>query len=446
MKILLLNNNPIINKLVTLSAQKTSDELDVVGSIDEISDNGYNLLIVDDMFYSEDLLQQIKEKTEFSKSLYICSKDSLHVEGFTSILKKPFLPTDLVELFSVFGKESDIVNLDPNVSDNDKTDTQEIKIDESLEEDEAVEDNLSDDKFLFDEDNISDNELSLDEDDISESVLDKEEVQEVQELLDETEEDFDFEEELELDSEDEEETKPEVEKELEETAEKDFDFEEELELDSEDEDEEAEPESEEELKETAEEDFDFEEELELDSEDEEEAEPESEEEIKLESEEELKETAEEDFNFEEELEPDSEDEKESEKVVEEDLEAQIQNAVEGLSEEDLESEVDEETLLNIATSEINSIDVLSSRDLKLAIGEEVEDIEDQRDDEQDLQEITEEIQPQKEESVKEDLLISDDENSGVESLKKLLKALSNEDVAASLKGMKININITLGDK
>ena len=381
MKILLLNNNPIINKLVTLSAQKTSDELDVVGSIDEISDNGYNLLIVDDMFYSEDLLQQIKEKTEFSKSLYICSKDSLHVEGFTSILKKPFLPTDLVELFSVFGKESDIVNLDPNVSDNDKTDTQEIKIDESLEEDEAVEDNLSDDKFLFDEDNISDNELSLDEDDISESVLDKEEVQEVQELLDETEEDFDFEEELELDSEDEEE-----------------------------------------------------------------AEPESEEEIKLESEEELKETAEEDFNFEEELEPDSEDEKESEKVVEEDLEAQIQNAVEGLSEEDLESEVDEETLLNIATSEINSIDVLSSRDLKLAIGEEVEDIEDQRDDEQDLQEITEEIQPQKEESVKEDLLISDDENSGVESLKKLLKALSNEDVAASLKGMKININITLGDK
>jgi uncharacterized membrane protein len=40
----------------------------------------------------------------------------------------------------------------------------------------------------------------------------------------------------------------------------------------------------------------------------------------------------------------------------------------------------------------------------------------------------------------------DSSNEGVEALKKLLKALSNEDVAASMKGMKININITLGDK
>ncbi len=40
----------------------------------------------------------------------------------------------------------------------------------------------------------------------------------------------------------------------------------------------------------------------------------------------------------------------------------------------------------------------------------------------------------------------DSGNSGVEALKKLLKALSNEDVAASLKGMRININITLGDE
>ena len=36
MKILLLNDNPVVNKLVTLSAQKTSDKLDVVNSIDSI--------------------------------------------------------------------------------------------------------------------------------------------------------------------------------------------------------------------------------------------------------------------------------------------------------------------------------------------------------------------------------------------------------------------------
>ena len=42
--------------------------------------------------------------------------------------------------------------------------------------------------------------------------------------------------------------------------------------------------------------------------------------------------------------------------------------------------------------------------------------------------------------------IDKDGDKGVEALKKLLKALSSEDVVASLKGMKISINITLGDK
>ena len=43
MKILLLNDNPVVNKLVTLSAQKTSDELEVVENPDNI--NGYIKLI-----------------------------------------------------------------------------------------------------------------------------------------------------------------------------------------------------------------------------------------------------------------------------------------------------------------------------------------------------------------------------------------------------------------
>ena len=35
---------------------------------------------------------------------------------------------------------------------------------------------------------------------------------------------------------------------------------------------------------------------------------------------------------------------------------------------------------------------------------------------------------------------------GVEALKALLKVLSNEDVAATLKGMNLSINISFGDK
>ena len=82
---------------------------------------------------------------------------------------------------------------------------------------------------------------------------------------------------------------------------------------------------------------------------------------------------------------------------------------------------------------LDDFDSLSSKDLKLAIGEEIQ--------EEEIPELEEE---REDEDLREDTS-TEKTDSGVEALKKLLKALSNEDVAASLKGMKININITLGD-
>jgi len=106
-----------------------------------------------------------------------------------------------------------------------------------------------------------------------------------------------------------------------------------------------------------------------------------------------------------------------------------------LSQEDLDSEIDENTLVDIVTNEIDSLDALNTRDLKIAIGEEVgEDTEETSIDNNDsIHNITPEIEENSE------------ANAGVESLKKLLEVLSDKDVAASMKGMKITINIELGD-
>ncbi|MGE4397583.1 MAG: DNA topoisomerase IV, partial [Sulfurimonas sp.] len=97
MKILLINNNPVVNKLVTLSVQKTSDELDKVEKLEDIDSTSYDLVIVDDGVYSGELFDELKSKVKFSKSLYICAKDAKAAEGFNSTIHKPFLPTDLVE-------------------------------------------------------------------------------------------------------------------------------------------------------------------------------------------------------------------------------------------------------------------------------------------------------------------------------------------------------------
>ena len=130
------------------------------------------------------------------------------------------------------------------------------------------------------------------------------------------------------------------------------------------------------------------------------------------------------------------DELEDKAIIEEDnLEKQIEDAVGELSEEELESEVDEETLLNIVSGDIDS---LTSRDLKIAMGEEVEEIE-----------TIESTQTLEEDGAVEEHIeeepTNNESDAAVTSLKNLLEALNDKNVAASLKGMKISINITLGD-
>jgi uncharacterized membrane protein len=441
LKILLLNDNPVVNKLVTLSANKTSDDLDIVETIDELESRRYDLMVIDDSLYSEDILEKLKEKVEYKKSLFIFSKKSPDVEGFTSKIKKPFLPTDLVELFSTFGKELNSVdlseeeselNLDDEISlDDDLTfdsddeisldedddisldeltldeddeisledeltldeddeisledeltldEDDEISLEDELTLDEDDEISLEDELTLDEDDEISlEEELTLDEDELSESVLDSEEVQEVQDLLEEEESS------LELDVED---------SIVEELVEQ--------EVDTESLDEEVE-----ENIETLEESSDT---LELDD---------------------SEVLDDEDIAIEESISDISEEV--TDDLEEEDIESQIESALGDLTQEDLESEVDEETLLDIG---ISGFDTLNSRDLKLALGEDVSELDE-----------LEETQSVVTESSIEDNTLAKGESvgNGVEALKNLLTALSDDKVVASMKGMKININITLGD-
>ena len=399
MKILLLNDNPVVTKLVTLSAQKTSDELEIASSLEEIKLKSYELLVVDDTLYSDEMFKELKAKIQFSCSLYICARDAEEVSEFSNILKKPFLPTDLVELFVDLGNEVGPVDTDMNMGDlGSEEDFEGIEELESLDE-------------LSEPDDIEElNDISLDEDEdillddidtSSDSVLDDEEAQKVKDLLDETslDEDIDLDDELDFNLDDE------------------LSLEDDLDLGDEEE-------SEEEL--SLDDDLGLDEELDL---------GESDDELSLEDDLDLgdEEESEEELSLDDDLGLDEEL----------DLESQIENAVEELSEEELESELDEETLIDIVSGNMDSLDSLNSRDLKIAMGEEVED-------EAEEEIVSTSIQSKDEENTSR----KDDENieetksdvDGVEALKNLLAALSDKNVAASMKGMKISINITLGDQ
>ena len=98
MRILLYNQNPVVEKLVTLSTKKTSDDIINIRSTDELIEESVDLLLVDDdaFIIDDTCYDKIKEKIKFKKSCLIASRDSESRADFDDILYKPFLPTDLV--------------------------------------------------------------------------------------------------------------------------------------------------------------------------------------------------------------------------------------------------------------------------------------------------------------------------------------------------------------
>ncbi len=456
MRILLVNDNPVVRKLVALSAQKTKDDLNVVWSVDEIEHDVYDLLIVDDAYYSEEIMTALGEKITYKTSLLMATRGNAVPAGFDKVINKPFLPTDLVELFANIDKSLQAVvkpekekSIDlPSIeldAMNDESDDELLGLDYELD--------FNDEK---EEDLVNLKELDSSADDLLQgmktNVLDQEEVQELQDLLDDTDT-FDEDEEFSLESLDLDETEvavipSSIEKlvELEELDEDEFD-----DIFSglgEDENEEALKVEDEELDNALLDD------LMLDGMD------------VLESEEELEEL--EDLPSIDEVETSREPVSDLLSDDEfDDLEQQIQDAVGELDLEDLESTLDDTNLGDLGLDdlgsfdEIDELDGIDEREMKLAIGESVEEELSVRVGAGEHSSLDAEALREAMGNPSKDLEINDkaeapvaaseiekksSPSEGMEALQALLKALSNDDVAASLKGLNISININFGNE
>jgi uncharacterized membrane protein len=387
MRIWLLNDNPVVRKLVALSAQKTKDDLSIIGSVDEIEQNSYDLFIVDDALYSDDTMAELKEKTTFNVSLLMATRGNAVPAGFDHVINKPFLPTDLVELFA--GIENNLSKIEVSLKES-SDDMSAIDLDSMLDGLEHEED--------F-------NTLNLDEDfekTLTPNILDHEEVQELQDLLDDTEDQKFMNDDLEMDKE----------------VIKVSDL--------------AEVSEEDDLLGSLD-DFDMEEDTLGDLDD-------------FES---LVAEDEEISSYDDILDDEGFD----------DLELQIKKATGELGIEDLEQEVEDlspDILDNNNLDTVGEMDMLddlegfegiNERDMKLALGEEVEDSEDVMELEDDLSFDMDEIEKPKPKN--EPLcVVPEQKNSsadGVEALQTLLKALANDEVVKSLKGLNISININFGE-
>jgi len=544
MKILLFNDNPVVRKLVALSAQKTKDELNVVWSVDEIEESDYDLLIMDDALYSDKTFQDIKQYIRYKSALLMATRGNEIPQGFDYTIHKPFLPTDLVDMFVQIDKklESFVPAPEPLPMEETLMEEEEdpfaINLEDELPElSSSVEETFGDDVFG---DDFDLDELEETDEEIASlaGILDQEEVEEVQGLLEDAESDLLFDDEqITVAGIDDIDIPSEPEKEKEESF--DFGLLEDEEMpataaSNEAEDEEAlnfdfglleeekmpataagnEAEDQEPLnfddimeslkedfgEEAESEDFDFDDQI---LETEPAQSPKFEDEVLSEAESMLgDDDMLEDFDFGEEMTPsttsaDKEDDKLFDELAGEldeddnefimaledeetedtniddfdldNLASQIQEAVDELAPEDLEAEMEaddfdldlgeeiEDTfstdLSDGGMDTMDELDLLDERELKRAIGEETDEEIDIRVGDSNhaslnieaLGEVTGksvQMASQEEQTVGGDMGAAE----GMEALQTLLKALSNEEVAKSLKGLNITININFGNE
>jgi len=96
MKILLINNNPVVSRLTALSARKENIEIDEVQEVTELKSNAYDIVFVDDDSWSKDVEDIVKEHIETKKTvLFYAEGDNEHKDAFDIAILKPFLPSEV---------------------------------------------------------------------------------------------------------------------------------------------------------------------------------------------------------------------------------------------------------------------------------------------------------------------------------------------------------------
>jgi len=95
MKILLINNNPVVSRLTALSARKEGVKLDEIKDISELKENDYNIVFVDIESFNSEVANFLKD-ANISKRVCFYSQDNKDVNKiFNFEILKPFLPSEV---------------------------------------------------------------------------------------------------------------------------------------------------------------------------------------------------------------------------------------------------------------------------------------------------------------------------------------------------------------
>jgi uncharacterized membrane protein len=171
MKILLINDNPVVSRMLALCTRDVHMVLDEVMRIDDMKDVTYDLLFVDDASYV-DHIDALLEDGSIRKKVFI-SYDGDAAKGFDETIKKPFLPSQIMKVIESVAMYQE---LEEKVEEN-------IPISPETRDEEIVEEELPDIFPLPTEDEENEDTSEL-KDHVGTEILNSDEIEKIKALLD----------------------------------------------------------------------------------------------------------------------------------------------------------------------------------------------------------------------------------------------------------------------
>ena len=200
MRLLLINNNPAVSRLINLSAKKYGYEIEEFKSDDFDLNENYDVTITDNEAVSENSILLLRESGNLGDIIYIGPKGLPKPVYANYFLQKPFLPTDFIDMIKKIEKskqekeikkeEAKIINEEDIESfiehdENDMDDSGMIALD--LDDLDSLDLPMPDDELYDEKDEEIDSEKkSEDLQEKSEEVPEKEDDVELDDIISES--------------------------------------------------------------------------------------------------------------------------------------------------------------------------------------------------------------------------------------------------------------------
>ncbi|WP_373029498.1 hypothetical protein [Sulfurovum sp.] len=172
MNILLINDNPVVSRLLALCTRGEHIGLDEVKHVDGIEDVRYDILFVDDASYV-DYIDYLLEDKRIRKKVFI-SYNEEKVKGFDETIKKPFLPSQIMKVIESVNMSEDF---EDNVEEN-------ISIFPISKEEEIIEKEVLPDIFPLPIEDEEIDDISEPEENVGTEILNSNEIEKIKALLD----------------------------------------------------------------------------------------------------------------------------------------------------------------------------------------------------------------------------------------------------------------------